>query len=224
MMQSKDSSPLISVVIPAHNEEKYVALAIASIKSSSYKNIEIVVSCNACSDKTAAVAEKLGARTTITKKKGVSLARNRGRQEAKGKIICFLDADSQVAPDLLTKVNRAIQRGYVGGYTKTYGDVRNMKSKLMWFIGNFGRYFFPASSGFSFCRADLFEPYNEKLDVAEDTYFQLALRKKGRLIYITNSYILTSMRRQERQGYLHFIWQTFSGFFLPRKQVYAPVR
>ncbi len=223
-MSSRDFCPLISVIIPAHNEEKYVARAVVSVKKSSWKNVEVIVVCNDCKDDTLLVSRKLGCHAISTKKRGVSRARNIGARAAKGEILCFLDADSELSPDLLGEVVLAVSRGAVGGYTRTRGDDSSLPTSLMWFLGNIGRAFFPAASGFCFCRKNFFIPYDESKDIAEDTYFLLALRKRGRLKYISSSFIRTSMRRQRQHGFLRFVWQTFSGFFWPRKQEYVPVR
>ncbi len=51
----------LTVVIPAHNEEKYVARCIRSIKKSAANfggSVEMIVVCNRCTDKTAEIAEK----------------------------------------------------------------------------------------------------------------------------------------------------------------------
>ena len=54
----------VSVVIPAHNEEKYVERCIGSVNDAAVVfggNVEIIVVCNRCTDRTAELAEKCGA-------------------------------------------------------------------------------------------------------------------------------------------------------------------
>ena len=71
----------MSVVIPAHNEEKYVARCIRSIKNSA-KNfggrVEIIVVCNRCTDRTAEIAEKNGAIVLYNEDRCIALVRNAG--------------------------------------------------------------------------------------------------------------------------------------------------
>ena len=52
----------VTVVVPAHNEEKYVARCIRSIRAAAEVyggEVEIIVVCNRCTDRTAEIAEKL---------------------------------------------------------------------------------------------------------------------------------------------------------------------
>jgi glycosyltransferase involved in cell wall biosynthesis len=226
------------VIIPAHNEEENIVKTIASIRRASpeksdeknditdtaNKADEIIVVCNKCSDKTAQVARKRGCVVIETKTQGVSFARNLGAKKASGEIVCFLDADTSIAKNLLDEVRSSVCNGAVGGFTRTFGDSPHLRSRIMWRIGNFGRIFFPAASGFMFSTKLMYPEFDESKNIAEDTYFLLNLRKKGKLKYIRNSYVITSMRRQEKLGYARFVWQTFSGFFVPRKQKYQSVR
>ena len=62
----------ISVIVPAHNEEKYIARCICSIKAAAKYyggDVEIIVVCNRCTDRTAEIAKKHGARVIF---KGIS--------------------------------------------------------------------------------------------------------------------------------------------------------
>lgn len=93
---NKKKGPLVSVVIPAFNEEKYLPIIITSLKHQSYGNIEIVVSDNASTDKTAEVARKMGAKVVYVPEKNLSIVRNRGAEAASGEILLFIDADSVV--------------------------------------------------------------------------------------------------------------------------------
>ena len=55
----------VSVIVPAHNEEKYVVRCIESIKAAASRvkcGVEIIVVCNRCTDRTAELAESNGAR------------------------------------------------------------------------------------------------------------------------------------------------------------------
>lgn len=55
---------MISVVIPAHNEEKYIGKCLSAVKSAAKyvpDSVEMIVVANRCTDKTAAIAERFGA-------------------------------------------------------------------------------------------------------------------------------------------------------------------
>ena len=70
-----------TVVVPAHNEEKYVSRCIKSIKAAAdfYKGeTEIIVVCNRCTDKTAEIALKCGARVLYNDERCIASVRNTG--------------------------------------------------------------------------------------------------------------------------------------------------
>jgi glycosyltransferase involved in cell wall biosynthesis len=96
------NSPLVSILIPAYNAEKYIAKAIESALNQTWPSKEIIVVDDGSSDNTFDIAksfESAAVRVIHQEKKGASVARNRGLQEAKGDFIQFLDADDLLAPD-----------------------------------------------------------------------------------------------------------------------------
>jgi glycosyltransferase involved in cell wall biosynthesis len=86
-----------SFVIPAYNEEKLLSKCLSSLKKQKGASFEIIVVDNNSTDKTALIAKKMGVTVVNEKKQGLSNARNRGFKEAKGNIICFIDADGVVS-------------------------------------------------------------------------------------------------------------------------------
>ena len=52
-----------SVIIPAHNSEKFISKALDSIKNQSCRDFELIVVCDRCTDNTKAIAESYGAKT-----------------------------------------------------------------------------------------------------------------------------------------------------------------
>ncbi|MCR4896727.1 MAG: glycosyltransferase [Lachnospiraceae bacterium] len=109
----------ISVIIPAHNEEKYIKRCISSIKNASKQfkgNVEIIVVCNRCTDKTAEIAESLGARVLTNEDRCIAKVRNTGIAEAKGEIIVTIDADNRMTPGTFREIYTLIRSGeYIGG-------------------------------------------------------------------------------------------------------------
>ncbi|MGI9035931.1 MAG: glycosyltransferase [Pyrinomonadaceae bacterium] len=91
--------PLVSVVVPAYNEEKVICKTIESLLRSDYPNFEIIVVDDGSPDKTFDVAgEKYGTneRVSIFRKEngGKASALNFGWQKARGEVIVALDADT----------------------------------------------------------------------------------------------------------------------------------
>jgi len=91
--------PIVSIIIPAYNAEKYIAESIRSILAQSYENWELIVVNDGSIDSTTKVVASFDdSRIWIVEQKnsGVSAARNTGIDLAKGKYITFLDADDTI--------------------------------------------------------------------------------------------------------------------------------
>lgn len=82
-----------SVIIPAHNEESVISKALESIKQQSFTDYEVIVICDACSDKTAEIARNYGAKVIEVDAHSSGAARNAGLDVAQGEWILFCDAD-----------------------------------------------------------------------------------------------------------------------------------
>ncbi|HUX35674.1 MAG TPA: glycosyltransferase [Candidatus Paceibacterota bacterium] len=96
------SKPLVSILIPAYNAEKFVKAAIDSALGQTYKNIEVVVINDGSTDGTAeAVKPYLSDKRIIYFEQpngGISKARNKAFELSHGDYITFLDADDLEAP------------------------------------------------------------------------------------------------------------------------------
>ena len=87
----------ISLVIPAYNEEKYIADCLKSVFSSSANFFEIIVVDNNSNDRTREIASSFeGVKVFLEERAGVMNARKRGVDESKGDIIAFIDADTKM--------------------------------------------------------------------------------------------------------------------------------
>ncbi|MBQ6264088.1 MAG: glycosyltransferase [Clostridia bacterium] len=111
----------ISVIIPAHNEEKYVKRCIESVKQADEifdGAVEIIVVCNRCTDDTARIAQECGARTVFNEDRCIARVRNEGIKAAKGEIIVTIDCDNRMTPGTLVEIYSKIRSGkYIGGGT-----------------------------------------------------------------------------------------------------------
>src|SRR5260221_5692856 len=95
------AKPLVSIIIPAWNEEKNIGRLLQSIKVQSYKNIEIILVDDGSTDKTAEIAKKLGARVFKRVRHERSVERNFGATKAKGEYLIFLDGDMELTNDVI---------------------------------------------------------------------------------------------------------------------------
>jgi glycosyltransferase involved in cell wall biosynthesis len=108
--------PFVSVIIPTLNEEKYIETTLLSIKNQDYKGkYEIIVVDSNSKDKTVKIARKYADKVIVTKRRGVSVGRNIGAEVAKGEILLFVDADTTLLPNVISKVVRHLRRKKVVG-------------------------------------------------------------------------------------------------------------
>ena len=106
-------SPLFSVVIPAYNAKKFIALTIESVLRQTVQDFEIVVVNDGSTDDTLEVLQGIAdsrLRIITQENGGECVARNRGIKEARGRYIAFLDADDAWCPNHLEIVLKYIQK------------------------------------------------------------------------------------------------------------------
>lgn len=95
-------SPSVSVVIPAYNAEAFIGKALESVLAQTCPPLEVLVIDDGSTDGTAALAAASpGVRCLRQANAGVSAARNRGIDEARGQFVAFLDADDTWEPEKL---------------------------------------------------------------------------------------------------------------------------
>ena len=97
-------NPLISIIIPAYNAEKYIEECVNSTISQTYKNIEIIVVNDGSTDQTADIISALAKKDNRIKlfnktNGGVSSARNYGIEKSRGEYIFFIDSDDFIDPN-----------------------------------------------------------------------------------------------------------------------------
>lgn len=95
---------MISVVIPLYNKEKQIACTLQSVFEQTFQNFEIVIVDDGSTDNSVEEVERFDdsrIRLIHQTNAGVSAARNRGIEEARGELIAFLDADDEWMPEYL---------------------------------------------------------------------------------------------------------------------------
>ena len=87
--------PLISVIIPVYNGERYLAEAIESALAQTWRPIEVIVVDDGSTDASGSVSKRFGpaVRYDLQPHAGAGAARNRGVALAAGDYLAFLDAD-----------------------------------------------------------------------------------------------------------------------------------
>ena len=100
------SEPLVSVILPAFNAERFISGAIDSIIGQSFKDFELLVIDDGSTDNTAAIVQgysDLRIRLIQKENEGVAATLNRGIELAKGQYIWRHDADDISLPEKLQK-------------------------------------------------------------------------------------------------------------------------
>lgn len=101
----------ISVIVCAHNEEKFLSACLYSLLAQTRLPDEIIVINNASVDRTGEVARKVpGVRVIDESRKGLVIARERGRREAIGDLLVYLDADCRAPIFWLQRIASRFER------------------------------------------------------------------------------------------------------------------
>lgn len=101
--------PIVSIVIPVRNAEKYIERCVQSVQAQTYADLDIILVLNDSSDRSDAICKQLGLadrriHLLTTKEAGVSKARNLGIASASGTYIMFIDADDYIHENLVERL------------------------------------------------------------------------------------------------------------------------
>jgi glycosyltransferase involved in cell wall biosynthesis len=118
------SGELVSVVMPACDEEAFIGEALASVLAQTYRPLEIIVVDDGSRDRTAEIAAAHGARVLHRPHRGVAAARNAGLRASRGAYWAIFDADDVMAPERLARqvdhLRRHPEHGLVFGLTEAF--------------------------------------------------------------------------------------------------------
>ena len=92
-MDVNKKRPLISVILPVHNERDSIERCLKTIKNQSYPELEIIVIDNLSNDDSMEMAKKYTDRVILERHKGISFTKNTGLKVAKGEFVATTDAD-----------------------------------------------------------------------------------------------------------------------------------
>lgn len=142
------NDPLVSIIVPAYNVEKYLSCCLESLINQTYRNIEIIIINDGSMDKTLDVAHQYSIRDTrlviINKSNsGVSDSRNVALRQALGEYVLFVDADDWLDVSALQICVERIQQEEADVCLFAYqseflnkSDIRTLYSDDRVFVGN----------------------------------------------------------------------------------------
>ena len=219
------TAPRYSMIVPAFNEERLLPRLLDSIDVArdTYAgtgDVEVIVADNSSTDRTASIATARGCRVVSVEKRVIAAARNGGARAARGEVLTFIDADSQVHPRTFADIDSALATGrVVGGATgvtleRWSTGIALTYAMMMSIVVVTGM-----DTGVVFCRRRDFEAmrgYDEGLLVAEDVAFLQALRRLGkprgeRLTRVTSAKAVASTRKFDDHGDWHFFPLALAG-------------
>lgn len=202
---------MISVVIPAFNEEKYLPETLGHLRRAQVhlgRDVEVIVVDNASTDRTAEVALASGAKVVDVPEHNIARVRNAGAKAASGDVLVFLDADTLVPEATLGRiVQEMADPSCLGGAADT--DYRPARASMRAYIRLWrvlGRMTGMAQGALQFCRRDAFAAlggYDETSYMGEDVDFywrlgKLAKQRKGHVRYLKDVRVVPSCRRYDQ--------------------------
>lgn len=208
-----------SIVIPAFNEEMYIRATLEKITltlGGIGTQFEVIVVNNASCDKTAEIAQRLGARVVDEPVHNIARVRNTGARAAGGDVLIFLDADTLVPDGLFARIADIMldEKCFGGAVAVAYESFQRNWMKYYLFGWKFwGKVFNMKQGAAQFCRRPVFDNlqgYDENIFMGEDIEFywrlsKFAKRHGGYLNFIEDLEVVTSARRFDKMG----LWKTF---------------
>ena len=203
---------MISIITPAHNEERFIRDCLRSVQAASRAvadTVEHIVVLNRCHDRTGAIAEEWDARVVVEDERNLSRIRNRGAHAARGDILVTLDADSRMSANMLVEVLRNLRSNtYIGGGVRIIperlspGICASLMVVLPFVLWH------GVSAGMFWCYKKDFEAiggFDENLVCLEDIDFGKRLKNHGkahgmRYGTIRRAHIVTSCRKFDQWG------------------------
>lgn len=201
-------SPLVSIVIPAFNEEKFIMKTLQSVLVQDYKNFELIVVDNNSTDDTSKIAKSFGAKVIFEPSQGVGFARQKGFMEAKGEIVATTDADTILPSNWLSRIVEEFKKdknlvAFGGLYTLYSGAITariavSYLSYPVWLLDKFfsGGWSLPGAN--LAIRMDAFlrvGGFKTELKLGEDANISQRLKEIGRVKLDPDFLVQTSGRR-----------------------------
>lgn len=210
-------------MIPCYNEEAYISNTLRSLLAQTYKDYEVVVVDNNCTDATTSIAREHGARVIREMTPGVCAARQAGTEAARGEIVVSTDADTRFSPDWLLRIVESFDKNpsqvavggpcqyYDGPWWRTYTKILFGLSYIHYRL--FGWPWYMTATNIAFRKA-AWRGYDLVLTQGGDELALLhQLKRVGRVRFMLSNSTYTSGRRLE-QGVLYSIFVTFLFYYV----------
>lgn len=242
---------MISIIVPAYNEEKYISKCLESVfGQEGVSEYEVIVVDNASTDKTSEIVKKKFPKANLfyEHQKGVTMARNRGAKEAKGEILIFFDADVIIPENYLKRITERFLKdkklvSLSGPYAydgKFYGRLATFLFYVILafpaeiFFNRILNFASGSTAGNMAVKKYAFEKiggFNENITFyGDDSDITVRLKNVGKVRFFFNFIVISSSRRLEKEGVLrsclkyalNLVWPIF--FHHPFNRNYKDIR
>lgn len=222
----------VSIIIPAHNEEKYIASTLEAVLKQDYPDFEVIVVDNNSSDRTSEIAKSFSRVKVVQEfNKGTNWARERGRKESTGEIIVTLDSDCILPTDkwlstatsiLMSKADVVAVSGPYDYYdlNRLMRTLTFLTQKYVYYLTNQVLNFFGKGAviigGNVLIKADCLTEvggFNTAYTFyGDDTDTAKRLSQFGRVIFTSKITVKSSGRRFIKQGIFNLTFKYFLNF------------
>lgn len=198
-----------SIIIPAYNEEDYLANTLIALKEAMLQirlEGEIIVVDNNSNDDTAKIAKEHSVKVIFESINQISRARNAGARTAQGRYLIFVDADTIIPAALLKQALNNLESGkIIGGGACIAGDMplHFSMQMLLEFWNWISTVTHNAAGSFIYCQNNAFKDvdgFSEAVYASEEIWLSRNLKKLGKKKNLTFEIIkqppvITSMRK-----------------------------
>ncbi len=136
-LAQQSAAPLVSIIIPCHNQARFLSDAIASVQGQTHSPVELIVVDDGSPDNTAEIARRYEAiRYLRQENRSVPTARNAGFSASTGAYVMFLDADDRLTPNAVQEHLRCFadhpEAGFVVGDIDQIHEDGSYKDSPRW--------------------------------------------------------------------------------------------
>ena len=220
-MESEQQYPFFSIIIPAHNEEKYIIATLEHVTNLDYPKdrLDVVVVENGSKDNTYSIAKTFESdviKVTSLNRSGVSHAKNEGIKmiNPKSEWTVILDADTLLKKNFLNSLSFYLSKNSAKNYSVGTTYVRpiphSVKASIWFTFYDWGHRLTKASYSIQVVKTSVLEQFHfdEQLVAGEDLALIAFARKFGKFFVFPTKDVFTSTRRFQDEGWfkVFFMW------------------
>ena len=194
-----------SIIIPAHNAENTLRQCLDAVFSSENKDFETILVDDGSTDRSASVAKSYSCTLiTLNKNSGTAAARNIGKENARGEILVFIDADVMIKKDTLGIIEKTFaEDGDSVAVTGVLSKESPHKDFFSQYKNLYMHYIFkkcPRSIDFLFgsivaIRKKYFLPFDDTFKITDDTELGQRYKERGKRILLPQELEVTHLKK-----------------------------